>query len=134
MRYASALERLRAGTDRAAAPVPRPPAGTVSVTFVGHATVMITTPETRVLVDPLLENSLTASGGEAPRLPPADLDDVDLALITHAHRDHLSGKSLGRLPNPPRSSSPSAAARRRVGLLEVIEPPPAPATRSRTSR
>src|SRR3954451_6810622 len=45
MRYlASALERLRKGTAPAnAQPTPRPPDGTIAITFVGHATVMITT-------------------------------------------------------------------------------------------
>src|SRR3954468_7221537 len=60
LRYlASAFERLRGGTDPvSAAPVPRPSEGTVSVTFVGHATVMITTPRTRILTDPLLETAM----------------------------------------------------------------------------
>ena len=53
-----AFERLRHGTEVVPAlPVPRPPEGTVSVTFVGHATVMITTAHTRLLTDPLLERS-----------------------------------------------------------------------------
>ena len=45
MRYlASALERLRKGTAPAKAPpTPRPPDGPIAITFVGHATVMITT-------------------------------------------------------------------------------------------
>jgi L-ascorbate metabolism protein UlaG (beta-lactamase superfamily) len=71
----------------------------MSLTFVGHATVMLTTPKTRILTDPLLENSLYGvRRAKAAGIAPADLEDVDLVLITHAHRDHLSPKSLARLP------------------------------------
>jgi L-ascorbate metabolism protein UlaG (beta-lactamase superfamily) len=121
----TALGRLARGTvPVTAAPVPRPAAGTVSVTFVGHATVMITTPATRILVDPLLENSLCGvRRAKAAGIAAEDLDDVDLVLITHAHRDHLSRKSLARLPGAapvivPPHCEPLV---RRVGLLQVEE-------------
>jgi L-ascorbate metabolism protein UlaG (beta-lactamase superfamily) len=126
MRYlATAFERLRAGTEPvAAAPVPRPPAGTVSLTFVGHATVMITTPGSRILVDPMLENSLLGvRRARAAGIAAADIDDVDLVLITHAHRDHLSRRSLARLPKASPVVVPPHCDRlvRRVGLSSVIE-------------
>jgi L-ascorbate metabolism protein UlaG (beta-lactamase superfamily) len=126
MRYlATAFERLRAGTERVeAAPVPRPAPGTVSVTFVGHATVMITTPETRILVDPMLENSLYGvRRAKGAGIAAADLGDVDLVLVTHAHRDHLSRKSLARLPGTSPLVVPPHCERlvRRLGLLEIVE-------------
>jgi L-ascorbate metabolism protein UlaG (beta-lactamase superfamily) len=126
MRYlATALERLRRGTvPVAAAPVPRPPAGTVSLTFVGHATVMITTPSTRVLVDPMLENRLFGiRRAKAAGLASADLEDVGLVLVTHAHRDHLSPPSLARLPGSAPVVVPPNCEQlvRRVGLLHVVE-------------
>ena len=103
---------------------PRPPDGTVAVTFVGHATVMITTPGSRILVDPFLENSLFGvRRAKAAGIADADLADVDLVLVTHAHRDHLSRPSLARLPGtapvivPPRCEH----LVRRVGLLKVEE-------------
>jgi L-ascorbate metabolism protein UlaG (beta-lactamase superfamily) len=101
MRYlATAFGRLRRGTAPVKTePTPRPPPGTVAITFVGHATVMITTPGSRVLVDPLLENSLYGvRRAKGAGIAPADLVDVDLVLVTHAHRDHLSRRSLARLP------------------------------------
>src|SRR4051812_11809366 len=101
MRYlATAFQRLRHGTVAVRpAPTPRPPAGTVAITFVGHATVMITTPGSRILVDPFLENSLFGvRRAKAAGIAPEDLADVDLVLVTHAHRDHLSRPSLARLP------------------------------------
>ena len=124
MRYlATAFGRLRRGTAPVKTePTPGPPAGTVAITFVGHATVMITTPDSRVLVDPLFENSLygvrRAKGAGIAR---ADIDDVDLVLITHAHRDHLSRPSLARLPGDAPVIVPPHCERlvRRNGLLEV---------------
>src|SRR5262249_34567976 len=101
MRYLrSVLERLRRGTVPVQTPsAPRPPAGPVAITFVGHATVMITTPHSRILIDPLLENSLFGvRRAKAAGLAAADIPDVTLVLVTHAHRDHLSRPSLARLP------------------------------------
>lgn len=82
----------------AAAGVPRPPVGTVALTFVGHATIMITTPGARVMTDPMLENSLYGlRRARAAAVDAHNLADVDLVLISHAHRDHLSRATLRRL-------------------------------------
>jgi len=81
-----------------ARPVPRPPAGTVALTWGGHATVMITTPALRIVVDPVLERSLHGlPRARAAALDEGDLDDVGLVLITQATRDHLSPATLDRL-------------------------------------
>jgi L-ascorbate metabolism protein UlaG (beta-lactamase superfamily) len=135
MRYlALALERLRRGTIPVTAPsTPRPPAGTVSVTFVGHATVMITTPGSRILIDPFLENSLYGvRRAKGAGIADADLGDVDLVLVTHAHRDHLSRASLARLPGTAPVIVPPRCERlvRRVGLLKVEELEPGRTTRA----
>ena len=126
MRYlARAFERLRRGTVPVhAPPTPRPPEGTVAITFVGHATVMITTPGSRILVDPFLENSLFGvRRAKAAGIADADLADVDLVLVTHAHRDHLSRPSLAQLPGTAPVIVPPRCERlvRRVGLLTVEE-------------
>jgi L-ascorbate metabolism protein UlaG (beta-lactamase superfamily) len=126
MRYlTTALERLRLGTVPVeAAAVPRPPAGTVSLTFVGHATAMITTSTTRILTDPLLENSFYGvRRAKAAGIHENDLGDVDLVLVTHAHRDHLSRKSLARLPGAAPVVVPPNCERlvRRTGLIDVVE-------------
>lgn len=126
MRYlALALQRLRRGTAPVNAPsAPRPPAGTVTITFVGHATVMITTPGSRILVDPFLENSLYGvRRAKAAGIAPADLADVDLVLVTHAHRDHLSRPSLAQLPGSAPVIVPPRCQRlvRRAGLLKIEE-------------
>jgi L-ascorbate metabolism protein UlaG (beta-lactamase superfamily) len=126
MRYlATAFERLRLGTAPVqAAPVPRPAPGTVSLTFVGHATTMITTPRMRILTDPLFENNLYGMRrAKAAGIAQEDLADVDLVLVTHAHRDHLSRKSLERLPGSAPVIVPPHCERlvQRVGLLDVVE-------------
>jgi len=126
LRYlATALRRLGAGIEPVEAlPVPRPEAGTVSVTFVGHATTMITAPRTRLVTDPLLESSFYGlRRAQEAGIAAGDLADVDLILITHAHRDHLSRASLRRLPRSavlivPTGCAPLVAG---LGFVEVIE-------------
>jgi L-ascorbate metabolism protein UlaG (beta-lactamase superfamily) len=126
LRYlASAVGRLRAGTEVVPAlPVPRPPEGTASLTFVGHATAMITTARTRVFTDPLFERSFYGlRRAKEAGVHPTDVDDVDLILISHAHRDHLSPASLRRVLKdvpivvPPRCG-PLVA---RLGFLAIDE-------------
>jgi L-ascorbate metabolism protein UlaG (beta-lactamase superfamily) len=121
----TALGRVAAGTTpmRAGA-VARAAPGTVSVTFVGHATTMITTPGVRVLTDPLLENSLYGiRRAKAAAIARADLADVGLVLVTHAHRDHLSRASLARISRqavlvvPPQCTG----LVRHLGFADVVE-------------
>jgi L-ascorbate metabolism protein UlaG (beta-lactamase superfamily) len=126
LRYlASALQRFSAGTEPVEAlPVPRPEPGLVSVTFVGHATAMVTSPRSRLLVDPLFETSFYGiRRAQEAGIAADDREDVDLVLITHAHRDHLSRTSLRRLPRgallvvPPGCASLVSG----LGFAEVIE-------------
>jgi L-ascorbate metabolism protein UlaG (beta-lactamase superfamily) len=104
--------------------VPHPPAGTLAVTFVGHATVMITTPAVRLLTDPMLEDSLLGLPRvRAAAIAPTDLADVGLILVSHAHRDHLSRRSLARVPRaatmvvPPQCSALVSD----LGFARVVE-------------
>ena len=109
-----------------AAAVPRPPEGTLAITFVGHATVMLTTPGARLLTDPMLEDSLCGLRRvRSAAIDAADLSDLDLVLISSAHRDHLSRKTLARLPReamvltPPRCGELIA----NLGFRRVVELP-----------
>ena len=93
-------------------PVPHPQPGHIAVTFVGHGSVMLTTRAGRVLIDPFLGEFLFGvRRREAASLAPADAADVNLILISHAHRDHLHLPTLRRLPRravivlPPRCQS-----------------------------
>ena len=122
---ATALGRLRAGTELVPAlPVPRPAAGTASLTFVGHATVMITTARTRLFTDPLFERSFYGlRRAREAGVHGADVDDVDLVVVSHAHRDHLSPASLRRVLKDvpivvPSRCGPLVA---RLGFLAIDE-------------
>jgi len=104
--------------------VTHPAAGHIAVTFVGHASVMLTTCRARVLVDPFLGNFLFGvRRKEAASLAAADAMDASLVLISHAHRDHLHIPTLRKLPQdavvvlPPRCQS----LVRRLGFRRVVE-------------
>jgi L-ascorbate metabolism protein UlaG (beta-lactamase superfamily) len=127
---AASLRFLRAATRQLirptrevrAAPVPHPRAG-LSITFVGHATVMLTSAQARVLTDPLLSDFLFGiRRARAAGLHPEDAEDVSLILISHAHHDHLHRRSLHQLPRsativvPPRC----AGLVERAGFARVV--------------
>jgi len=105
-------------------PVKHPEPGQIAVTFVGHATVMLTTPLARVITDPYLGDSLLGlRRAEAACLHADDAADVNLVLISHAHRDRLDLPSLRRLAGrvavlvPPRCA-PLVAG---LGFGRVVE-------------
>lgn len=107
-----------------ARPVPRPAAGTVALTWGGHATVMITTPRLRILVDPMLD--LTLHGlprVRAAALAEGDLEDVGLVLITQATPDHLSRSTLDRLSRRATIIVPPGCEPlvEKLGFADVIE-------------
>ncbi len=55
----------------------------VNLTWLGHATWLLTTPEHRILVDPFLAEN------PAAQAQPEDVD-ADFVLITHGHFDHVA--------------------------------------------
>jgi L-ascorbate metabolism protein UlaG (beta-lactamase superfamily) len=70
------------------------------ITYIGHATLLLEIAGAHILTDPNFESSL---GRFLPRvsLPGIALDALpalDALLLTHAHADHLSFKSLDNLP------------------------------------
>jgi L-ascorbate metabolism protein UlaG (beta-lactamase superfamily) len=112
---------------RAAVPVVPPAAGALAATFVGHATVMLTTTETRVLIDPCLGNFLWGlRRAEAACLSPRDAALTDLVLISHAHADHLHLPTLRRLPRSATLVVPPGCGQlvERLGFAQavVLEP------------
>ncbi len=108
---------------RSPTPVPRPPIDSVAVTFVGHGSVMLSTATTRAIVDPFFAGFLAGvRRAEHAALDAADAAEIDLIVISHAHRDHLHPPSLRRLPRAativvPPGCAPQVAS---VGFGRVV--------------
>ena len=103
---------------------PEPPPGKLRVTYIGHATMLIELAGTMVLTDPNFDEKL---GRLLPRVSEpgialADLPPLDALLLTHAHADHLSFKTLDALPGALPLFAPPAVARwlERRGSRNVI--------------
>ena len=96
------------------------PAQTLSLTWLGHSTVLLEAGEARLLTDPLLRPRVMHLRRVAP---PAALDgELDAVLISHVHHDHLDFGSLRQL-RAKRFVVPHGAGRllARRGLGPVVE-------------
>jgi L-ascorbate metabolism protein UlaG (beta-lactamase superfamily) len=111
---------------RAALGEPIPPVGPgqVGITFGGHATALVRYRSASVVCDPMLGRWV---GGVhravEPGLAPGDLADVDIAVVSHAHADHLHVPTLAMLPRRATVVLPSGGAARvsALGFARVIE-------------
>jgi len=84
------------------------PDDSLTITNLGHATLLMNFFGTRVLSDPTLFSRVGVSFDSIltigpkrivdPPLTPAQLQHIDIILITHAHMDHLDLPSLEALP------------------------------------
>ena len=68
-----------------------------SVSFLGHATVLLEVEGVRVLTDPVLRPHLMFLQRVVPPLPPSTYDGVDVVVISHLHQDHCDVPSLAML-------------------------------------
>ncbi len=69
--------------------------GQVCITWIGHASFLIQTPDHSVLVDPNWARWLKVIKRlRHPGLEIHDLPAIDLVLVTHAHFDHLDRRTL----------------------------------------
>lgn len=104
----------------------------ISVTFVGHATVLVQTAGLNILTDPFFSRraSPTQLAGPSrvrpPGLPLEALPPIDLVLLSHNHYDHMDLPALRRLHDlhAPRVLTPLGNAailkrtRRRLSVQE----------------
>jgi N-acyl-phosphatidylethanolamine-hydrolysing phospholipase D len=120
--WAWQLERLRNGTPQ---PPPggwnlpsvrtdpdalRSPEANPSVTWIGHATLLVRLAGTNVLFDPIFSERASPFGFTGPkRVVPLPIDipelpHIDVVLISHNHYDHLDADSVTRLAAMPEGS------------------------------
>lgn len=92
-------------------PLPTVVPGQVGISFSGHATVLLRYANRNIVCDPMLGKWVKGvKRAVMPGLTPADLHDVDIILISHAHQDHLHRPTLAALPKsatvilPPRTA------------------------------
>jgi len=79
--------------------VPAEPAGGISVTFVGHATVLVRFDGVALLTDPVYSSRLILPKRLVePGVPLAGLPPLDVVLVSHGHMDHLDVPTHQRLP------------------------------------
>lgn len=80
---------------------PEEPAGGISVTYVGHATVLVRVGGVTLLTDPVYSSRLVLPKRlVAPGVPLAALPPLDAVLVSHGHMDHLDVPTHRRLPKP----------------------------------
>jgi L-ascorbate metabolism protein UlaG (beta-lactamase superfamily) len=81
------------------AAAPMGPAGPQSLHWLGHSGFLLSWAGQRLLVDPHAGDWVTFSRrAQRPPAPPATWGEIDAALITHAHRDHLHPATLAAVP------------------------------------
>jgi L-ascorbate metabolism protein UlaG (beta-lactamase superfamily) len=69
--------------------------GEIGITWIGHASFLIQTPEHNILVDPNWAKWLKViKRMKHPGLQLHELPNIDVVLVTHAHFDHLDRRTL----------------------------------------
>lgn len=105
-------------------PVPAIGPGELSLTYGGHASLIVRYPELAIAFDPMLGRWI---GGVRravePGLAPGDFSDVRLILISHRHADHLHVPTLKKLPRTATVVVPAGAAASisDLGFTRVVE-------------
>jgi L-ascorbate metabolism protein UlaG (beta-lactamase superfamily) len=77
-----------------------------TVTWVGHATVLVEVDGVRIITDPALTSRMVHL---RRRRPAPDIGRVDAVLVSHVHMDHLHLRSMQRLGSVPRLVVPAGA-------------------------
>jgi L-ascorbate metabolism protein UlaG (beta-lactamase superfamily) len=94
-----------------------------TVTYAGHATVVLDLPCGRLVTDPVLRDRIGYLQRVAAPVASASLEAVDAVLVSHVHHDHLDGPSLRRLGTDIPVVAPAGARALLVskGVRTVLE-------------
>jgi len=82
---------------------PRAKPGTLTATWIGHATTLLQLGPLNVLTDPMWSERASPVQFAGPRrrtppgLPLEQLPPIDLVLVSHDHYDHLDRRTVRRL-------------------------------------
>ncbi|HEV7401210.1 MAG TPA: MBL fold metallo-hydrolase [Solirubrobacterales bacterium] len=71
----------------------------------GQSAFTLTTPEAKVTIDPFGDMELAKQRGLRFDYPPIEVDEADLLLVTHEHRDHNGVEAIGGEPEILRSTA-----------------------------
>jgi len=72
--------------------------GEIEVTWIGHASFLISTKDSRFLIDPVWAKWIKGLKRiSQPGIPVNHLGPIDLVFVTHAHFDHLDRRSLRKV-------------------------------------
>lgn len=94
------------------------------ITYIGHATLLIQVAGAALLTDPNFDPALARflARVAAPGVALETLPRLDMILLTHAHADHLSFRSLAAIPPTPLYAPPAVARWiRKRGVGQAIE-------------
>jgi L-ascorbate metabolism protein UlaG (beta-lactamase superfamily) len=93
----------------------------VTITWLGHATVLLELDGIRVLTDPVLGKRAGALVRISPQVDAAALGRLDCVLLSHLHSDHVDIPTLRRLGGSTPVIAPELAAEwlRRKGMRDV---------------
>jgi len=110
---------------------PAPPTEGVTATWIGHATFLLQTPTTNILIDPVFSERVSPFSWIGPRrvhapgVALAALPRIDLVLLSHDHYDHCDFATLRYLArhHRPRVIAPLGhrALLAATGLTDVVE-------------
>jgi L-ascorbate metabolism protein UlaG (beta-lactamase superfamily) len=98
--------------------------GEAQLTWVGHATFLLTLGGKRVLFDPIFARRIAVvKRVSRPGIELADLPPIDVVVVTHNHRDHMDPWTLERLGAAPTYVTPigNGAALESFGARNIVE-------------